>query len=318
MSGESGKRSSAEYRRWTLDQWCEHVKSLGVTTLTQWANTSRGTYNRAVTLGIQREIARALGWRTKLEKGEMLRMTDDDFAERFRAKGVRSVTDMWKTAQHWSEFLRREGRLERVASLLGFGYVQSSHPGDVDYYLKRCQRVGDLTAWRFLDKQAAEAARKHGLMNDVAAKAPRRPRCGYPTSGGRCQSLPELGLARVLEANDVPFVTQMPYPFTFPRGLSHKSKSDFYLATLGAFIEVWAVDPDDRSEHWESYQVRRRFKTSMCDRLNLRLINIEGWLLFKRGFDIYHAHLGAVLESETRLCLEKELSAAEALALNPL
>ena len=317
MSAVGKRRPSREYREWTLDQWCDLVRSLGVNTLTQWATVSRGTYNRATMLGIQRDVARALGWLPRLDTGEMYQLTDHEFAERFRARGVASLTQMWRSAQHWCEFLRREGRLERVASLLGISYSQESHSNDVEYYLERCRRIGDFSAWCLLDKNAAETARRHGLMRKIRARAPKRPDNGYPTAGGRCQSLPELALARTLEANDVPFVTQLPYPFTFPRGRRHKSKCDFYLTEHGAFVEVWGVDPDDQGEQWRDYQLRRRFKTDLCRALNLQLLHIEGWLLFRKGIEIYRSHLGAVLE-EAGISLPVVLSDAETLAAEPV
>lgn len=318
MSPRSERRSSREYREWDLEQWCQHVRSLGVQTLTQWAVTSRSTYNRAVMLGIQRKIARRLGWLPKLEKGEMYCLTDHEFADRFREKGVKSVTDLWRSAQHWCEFLRKEGRLDNVAALLGFGYVQESHPNALDYYLKRCERIGDLAAWKLIDRNAAEAARKHRLMAEIERKAPRKPAQGYPTTGGACESLAELAVARLLEANGVPFITQLEYPFTFPRGKNHKSRCDFYLSAAGAFVEVWAVDPDDESEHWRDYQVRRRFKQAMCERLNLRLLGIEGHLLFRNGIEIFLSHVAAVLEEGARLPLTARLTISEALSLEPV
>jgi len=270
------KRSSSEYRSWSLDDWCEIVRSLNVDSLTAWANASRSTYNRAVALGHQREIARRLGWLPRLENGEMEKLTDDEFVIRFRERGVESITDMWRCAQHWCEFLRREGRLEGVAERLGFGYVIERPPADLDYYLERCKRIGDLAAWCRLDKTAAEAARKHGLMEELRKLAPQRPNAGYPSKGGPCRSLPELAVARLLEANAVGFVTQFQYPFTFPRGNRRHSESDFYLTEEGAFVEVWSVTLDEESSFWTEYLVRRRFKTEMCRKLNLRLIGIEG------------------------------------------
>lgn len=318
MNSRGKRRSSREYRDWDLEQWCQHVRSLGVQTLTQWAVTSRGTYNRAVMMGIQRKIARRLGWLPKLEKGEMYCLTDHEFADRFRQKGVKSVTDLWRSAQHWCEFLRKEGRLGRVAALLGFGYVQESHPNTLDYYLKRCERVGDLAAWKRIDKNAAEAARKYGLMAEIERRAPRRPTEGYPTYGGSCESLAELAVARLLEANGVPFITQVAYPFTFPRGKKHKSRCDFYLSAAGAFVEVWAVDPGDESDHWRDYQVRRRFKQAMCERLNLRLLDIEGCLFYRKDVEIFQSHVAAVLEEGVRLSLSTRLTTSDALSLEPI
>jgi hypothetical protein len=288
--------SSKQYREWTIEEWCEHVLALRVNRLSDWASVSRSSYNHAVTLGRQREVARKLGWLPKLDSGEMQQMSDDEFVERFHSKGVRSMTDLWKSAQHWCEFLRREGRLEAVAEKLGFGYVVEWHPADdVNYYLERCGRVGDFKVWCQLDKNAAEAARKHGLMDEVRKRAPRRPRKGYPTAGGNCKSLPELAVARLFEANEVDFVTSMDYPFTFPRGSRQCCKTDFYLTRLGAFIEVWSVISDDDSYFWKEYQLRRRFKTDMCNRLNLRLLNIEGQILFRQGPEVYLGHISAVL-----------------------
>lgn len=78
--------SSKEYRSWTLEQWCQHVESLGVSTLTQWSVAARSPYNHAVTLGLQRDIARALGWLPPLAQGEMKTMSDE------RPNGRRKAT----------------------------------------------------------------------------------------------------------------------------------------------------------------------------------------------------------------------------------
>lgn len=316
MKIKQQRMSSDEYRSWSITHWCRHVQSLGVSSLSAWAVNARSSYSHAVTLGVQRKVARQLGWLPKLEKNEMQRMSDAEFALRYQAKGAQSMTDLWKLAQHWAEYLRREGRLEKVAHILGFGYVQESHPNELNYYLERCDRVGDLKAWRLLDKNAVEAARKHGLMKEIERRAPRRPRKGYPTVGGHCRTLPELAVARLLEANDIPFVTQLDYPFTFPRGLSHKSKCDFYLTQVGAYLEVWSVGLEDTSSHWEQYRVRRRFKTSMCERLNLRLLSIEGALLFRSGIEVYLAHIGAVLEA-SGVAMPVRLGRTEALDPKP-
>ncbi|HOP16297.1 MAG TPA: hypothetical protein PLX99_06790, partial [Gammaproteobacteria bacterium] len=154
MNNKQQRMSSEEYRSWSIARWCRHVQSLGVSSLSTWAVNSRSSYSHAVTLGVQRKVARQLGWLPKLEKNEMQRMSDADFALRYQAKGVQSMTDLWKSAQHWAEYLRREGRLEKVANILGFCYVQESHPNDIDYFLERCERVGDLKAWRLIDKNA--------------------------------------------------------------------------------------------------------------------------------------------------------------------
>lgn len=200
----------------------------------------------------------------------------------------------------------------RVASALGFGYQVESHPPDIDYYLERCRRVGDITAWCQLDRNAAAAARKYGLMDELRKVAPKRPSRGYRTSGGYCRSLPELAVARLLEANAVAFVTQLDYPFTFPRGKPHHSKCDFYLSVFGAYLEVWSVSRDEDGAHWEQYQIRRNFKTAMCRRLNLRLINIEGKLLFRDGIDAYLQHVVACLAG-AGLNLEVGVDASTAL-----
>lgn len=286
------------YRQWTLEQWCDHVRELGVTSLSQWATSSRSSYNRAATLGLQREVAARLGWKPKLENGGLRSMTDDDFVAGFRAKGVRTISDMWRGAQHWCELLRTQGRFDAVANRLGCRYVNQSHPvDDVSYYLERCRRAGDLAAWAQLDRNAAEAARRNGLMDEIKKLAPKRPAKGYPSAGGYCRSLPELAVARLLEANEVKFVTQLPYPFTFPRGKRHLSKADMYLTEVGAYVEIWTVPISDTSAHFESYVVRRRFKTDMCERLNLRLLSIESQILFRVDVEAYLAHASAVLES---------------------
>lgn len=301
------KISSAKYRSWSVEDWCKHVRSLNVMTLSGWAMTARSSYNHAVTLGVQRKVARALEWLPRLDNGEKEQMNDDEFVHQFREKGVQSLTDMWRTAQHWCEFLRREGRLESVAKQLGFGYVVEWHPPELDYYLKRCREVGDLTAWCQIDRNAADAARRNGFMDELRKQAPKRSSKGYPTAGGKCMSLPELAVARLLEANGIAFVTQFQYPFTFPRGKRHHSKCDFYLVEFGAFIEVWSVPEDEADAHWEQYQVRRRFKTAMCEKLNMRVINIEGQILFRHRIDVFLRHVMAVLAEaglDLKTCLD--------------
>lgn len=305
--------SSAQYRSWSIDEWCAYVRALDVTTLSGWATMARSSYNHAVTLGCQREVARALGWLPKLDTGEMGGLSDEEFIQRFRDKGVESISDMWRAAQHWCEYLRREGRLEGIAATLGFGYRMEWHPPELEYYLERCRRVGDFTAWGQLDRNAAAAARKFGLMEELRKRAPKRPRRGYPTAGGYCRSLPELALARLLEANNIAFVTQLDYPFTFPRGKRHHSKCDFYLTEFGAYVEVWSVYEQEKDAHWEQYQIRRSFKTAMCRKLNLRLLDIEGQILFRQSIDVYLQHAGAVL-SEAGLILHNGLDKVAALA----
>jgi len=305
--------SSAQYRSWSIDEWCAYVRALEVTTLSGWATMARSSYNHAVTLGCQREVARTLGWLPKLDTGEMGRLSDQEFIQRFHDKGVESISDMWRAAQHWCEYLRREGRLEGIAATLGFGYRMEWHPPELEYYLERCRRVGDFTAWGQLDRNAAAAARKFGLMEELRKRAPKRPRRGYPTAGGYCRSLPELALARLLEANDIAFVTQLDYPFTFPRGKRHHSKCDFYLTKFGAYVEVWSVYEDEKNVHWEQYQIRRSFKTAMCRKLNLRLLDIEGQILFRQRIDVYLQHARAVLEA-AGLALPNGLDKASALA----
>lgn len=307
------KISSAQYRNWSIDDWCAHVRALNVSTLTGWATTARSSYNHAVTLGCQREVARELGWLPKLDTGEMGKLSDEEFIQRFREKGVESISDMWRAAQHWCEFLRREGRLENLAKAMGFGYRMEWHPPELDYYLERCRRVGDFTAWCQIDRNAAAAARKFGLIDEVRKQAPKRPKRGYPTAGGYCRSLPELALARLLEANNIAFVSPLDYPFTFPRGRRHHSKCDFYLTEFGAYVEVWSVYEDEKDAHWEQYQIRRSFKTAMCRSLNLRLLHIEGQILFRQRTDAYLQHARAVL-SEAGLILPNGLDEVAALA----
>jgi len=308
------RRSSSEYRDWSLEEWCAHVRYLGVTSLSEWAVKSRSTYNRALILGLQRDVASALGWLPKIENGGLMAMTDEEFVERFMSKGVRSITDMWKAAQHWCELLRREGRLETVAAMLGLSYTNEFHPpDDLSYYLERCNRVGDVTAWAQLDRNAADAARRNGLIEQVRELAPKRPRRGYLSSGGYCQSLPELALTRVLEANGHEYVTQMPYPFTFPRGKRHSCKSDTYVTKFGAYIEVWSAPETDTSPHFVDYLIRRRFKTDMCARLNLRLLHIEGVILFTVGVEAYIEHVHAVL-TDAGLSLSARIDPWAALA----
>jgi len=290
------RRSSREYRQWSLEDWCKHVRELGVTSLSQWATQSRSTYSRAATLGLQRDVAAELGWMPKIENGGLKSLSDGEFVERFRAKGVTSITDMWRSAQHWCELLRREGRLEAVAERLGCRYTNEFHPADdLQYYLDRCQRVGDLTAWAQLDPHAADAARRNGLMADLRKVAPKRPSMGYPCEGGYCKSLPELAVARIFEANDQPYICDMAYPFTFPRGLRHSCKSDFYVTEFGAYLEVWTAPLTDTSAHFEDYVARRRFKTEMCKRLNLRLLHIEAEILFRVSVETYLEHVHSVL-----------------------
>ena len=287
---------SKDYRTWSLDAWTECVRATGAKTLSQWAELSRSSYNHAVTLGVQRDVARALGWLPRLESGELEHMTDAQAAARFRTLDVASMTDMWRRAQPWCEKLRRAGRLESVAALLGISYVNEFHPSDdVNYYLERCARVGDFKAWCRLDRVAAQMARQHGLMPEVRRRAPKRPAEGYLTSGGYCASLAELAVARLLEVNGVEFRTQVDYTFTFPRGMRRNCRCDIWLPRAGAYVEVWLVEEGDTSAMWAEYGVRRRFKVSACAALNLRLLQVEGQLLFRQSIAAFLRHAAAVL-----------------------
>lgn len=67
------------------------------------------------------------------------------------------MTDMWRRAQPWCEKLRRAGRLESVAGLLGISCVNEFHPSDdVEYYVARCARVAAITERLVADAQIFE------------------------------------------------------------------------------------------------------------------------------------------------------------------
>lgn len=299
------------FRAWSLDQWCEHVRSLGVNSLTAWASTDRNAYNHARILGIQRQVADRLGWLPKLVNGGLAHLDEDDIAQRFRARGVQTLTDMWKTGQPWCERLRAAGRLEAMAARLGIAYTNEFHPADIDYYLKRCRDAGYFEAWCVLDRVAVWAARKHQLLAQVSHRAVHRPE-RFDTAGGSCGSLAELAVCRLLEANGIEFATEPHYPMQGGRG--SPLRADLYLPGIDAWIEVWACELDDDSRRWTDYRRRRRLKTALCRTAGLRLIGIEGNLLHRKGVTAVLEHAVSALRA-AGLLLPVVPEARQALAL---
>ena len=290
------KISSATYRGWTIAQWCDHVQSLGIHTLTEWATRSPYAYRQAVALGVQRQVASSAGWRSRVENGGLDRMSDADFAAHFLDLGVRTLTDMWKRQQPWCQYLRRQGRLTQVAALLGIHYTNEFHPAEVGYYVARCLDVGYFEAWCHADRIAAETARRHGLISEVRARCPGRPAAGFVTRGGRCHSLPELALARLLEFNDIPFITEPAYPFHLSERRYHLCRADLQLLRLNNLrVEVWATTLDDTSRRWKLYLTRRMAKVARCRELGLPLLEIEGRNLFRMRLISYLDYLADCL-----------------------
>lgn len=280
-----------EYRTWDLQRWITHARELGVSSISEWARVSEYTYRVALVLGVHRKVAAALGWRCKIENGGIQRMSDEEFAARFRALGVRTITDMWRSQQPWCQFLRQEGRLQRVAALLGIEYVNKFHPADLSYYVDRCRAAGYFDAWCQLDRNAVWAARKHGLLDEVRQRCPRRPDDGFITRGGRCTSLPELAVARLLEYNRIPFVTEPEYPFHLSARRYHLCRADFLLTLHDVWVEVWSTPLEAKQIHWLRYPEKRRAKVQRCYEFGLRLVEIEGRLLFTRRVPGYLAYL---------------------------
>lgn len=284
--------TSATYRGWSVAQWCDHVQSLNIHSLTEWANISPYAYRQAVALGIHRQVADVAGWSPRVENGALVHMSDAEFAVRFRRLRVGTMTDMWKRQQPWTQFLRSQGRLEDVAAMLGIAYVNEFHPIDVDYYVQRCMDVGYFEAWCQVDRIAAETARRHGLLAEVRNRCPGRPADGFTTRGGRCHSLPELALARLLEYNDEPFLTEPSYPFHLSTRRYHLCRADFQLHRRnGLRVEVWATTQNDTSRRWTRYLARRQDKVQRCAELGLALLEVEGRNLFRLRVEGYLNYL---------------------------
>src|SRR5512137_915561 len=96
---------SAGYRARSVDDWCDAVRQLGVHSLSEWATQSRISYNYALALGLQRTIAAALGWTSKLPNGGLAKLSDQEFAQRFVDRGARTASDLWRINNAWCKEL---------------------------------------------------------------------------------------------------------------------------------------------------------------------------------------------------------------------
>ena len=280
-----------------MNEWCDFVRSLDVRSLTQWATKSRISYNYALSLGIQRIVADALGWYSKLPNGSLRSLSDEEFAQRFISRGAKTASDLWRINNSWCKVLSRRGRLDYVRSLVSAHYVNERHEPTLAYFLARCCRYDFFEAWTCADRVASQTARRLGLLGEVRARARRRP-LRFTTRGGPVRSLAELVVARILERSGIPFVTEPKYPFLTPGRRYHPMAADFALPD-DWWLEVWTYRADEIAS-WSParrYIERRRLKTALCRAQHLALLSIEGSLLRRASLDIFVLHCALALKS---------------------
>ena len=285
------RRSAETYRNWTIDEWCDHVRKTGVQSLAQWAERSRSSYNHALALGVQRTVADALGWHSKPPNGAMRRWTNEDFAQKFRRYQVHTITDMQLANNAWCTFLRREGRFAAVRKLLNVDYVTERHEPTVEYFVARARRFDFFEGWCCAERCVAGTARRLGLFVSVRDRCPRRKTRWFNTTGGCVHSLPELVVARLLEANSVVFETEPAYPFHVEGRRIHPARADFYLPKFDLWIEIWGMRFRDQSARGRVYRRRRIHKVGMCNKIGIRLVGVDGWQLFRCTLPDFVAHV---------------------------
>jgi len=295
------KRISGDsYRARSIDEWCDEVRALGARSLTEWAARSRYGYNVANSLGIQRVVAERLGWRSKLPNGGMSALSNEEAAERFIRRGAKTASDLWRINSPLCIALQRQGRLDAVRELVRARYVTERHRSDLAYYLDRARGWSCFEVWVCADRIAAATARRHGLLDEVKAACPPRP-ARFSTEGGLVRSLPELVVARLLERSRVRFVVEPEYPFppVNPRP-GHRLRADFGLAG-GQLVEVWNTHPHlgprVSTERGRYYLDRRRLKTRLSGERGLRVLGVEGWILYQHGLECFVAHVRLALQS---------------------
>lgn len=288
---------SETYRRWSIDEWCDFVRPLGVDSLTGWAAVDGASYRRAVALGLHRRIAERLGWKCRLADGAPETLSDEEFARLFREKGVRTASDVWSVNCAWASLLSRQNRLGRVLELAGARRQLSRHEDDVEYFLRRCRRYDFFEAWTCAERTVAAIARARGLMEEVRRRSRRRP-TRFTTHGGPVRSLGELVVARALELNGIPFKTEPLYPMPGASGRRGRPmRADFLIGT-STLAEVWGIAPfrGGRSQRERNYALRRAAKRDLCARHGLRLVSIEGWLLHTHGLEVFLHHVALALQ----------------------
>lgn len=289
------------YRNRTLEQWVAEVRISGVSSLTAWAGASRSSYNAARVLGMHRQVAAALGWKTKLPDGALRTLTAEDFARRFRDRGARTPSDMWRINNAWCKLLRRQGRFDEVRQLIEVDYVSRRHTPTLEYFLEQCRQFDSFEAWTCGDRVAAQTARRLGFLGAVRARSRNRPK-EFQTAGGPVKSMAELVVARILEHNRIAFVAQPEYPFRTLGARIHAQRADFLLR--GTFwVEIWMHTMHDskRGPRTSRYLVRRRRKTAWCRRYGLRLVNIEGSILYRAGLEVFVEHCRLALQDTATL-----------------
>src|SRR5665213_272668 len=171
------------YRSRSIDDWCDAVRRLDVHSLTEWAVKSHSSYHHALALGVQRTVATALGWESRLPNGGPAELSDQEFAQRFIARGARTAGDLWRINNAWCRQLSRQGRLDHVRSLVHAPYVTERHEPAAAYFIERCRRYDFFEAWTCVDRVAAMTARRLGFLEQVRAVTPHRPP-RFKTRGG--------------------------------------------------------------------------------------------------------------------------------------
>ena len=310
----AGIRTSSDvYRTRTLEQWVADVRTTGATSLTAWASSSRSSYNAARVLGMHRQVAAALSWKPKLPNGALRTLTSEDFARRFCDRGARTPSDMWRINNAWCKVLKRQGRLNEVRELIDVAYLCRRHPPTLEYFLNECRQFDFFEAWTCADRVAAQTARRLGLLDNVRSHSRGRPG-QFSTQGGPVTSMAELVVARILEHNRIPFVTQPEYPFRTVGARIHPQRADFLLR--GKFwVEVWMHTMHD-SQLWprtSRYLTRRRRKMAWCRRYGLRLVNIEGAILYRAGLAVFVEHCRLALQDASAF-VETDIEPRELLA----
>lgn len=284
------------YRHRSLDEWVHAVGSTGATSLTHWATVSRTSYNAARVLGLHRHIASALRWNSKLPNGALATLTPEDFARRFLAHGVKTPSDMWRVNNAWCKVLKRQGHFDTVRQLIQVEYVIRRHTPTLEYFLQQCRQFDFFEAWTCADRVAAATARRLGLTDAIRQQCRRRP-AAFVTRGGPVTSLAALVVARLLEHNDIHFATEPVYPFKTLGARMHSQRGDFLLPG-NLWLEIWMHANNDapRWPRTRRYLLRRKLKTRLCKRHDLRLVSIEGSLLHRSSLAVFVEHCAIVLK----------------------
>ncbi len=238
----------------------------------------------------------ALRWSSKLPNGTLATLPPEDFARRFVARGAKTPSDMWRINNAWCKVLKRQGHFDTVRQLIQVEYVSRRHTPTLEYFLEQCRRYDFVEAWTCADRVAAATARRLGLTEALRQQCRQRP-AAFVTRGGSVTSLAALVVARLLEHSDVPFATEPVYPFKTPGARMHSQRGDFLLPD-NLWVEVWMHANHD-APRWpraRRYLLRRKLKTRLCKRHDLRLVSIEGSLLHRSSLAVFVEHCAIVLK----------------------